>query len=126
MIIKLNTRIYPLEAILNACYAFIDRAYIFLDSDFSGKQIKVYFKDKKGLSRKRAELFRSEFMNELLHCALRCNISKNNRKIREYIVGRALCSAVSVSDLLSGSTKLDYQRDPLGIAIPWEEKYGKK
>lgn len=119
--------IYPLEAILNACYVFIDRLYIFLDTDSKVENIKVSLKGKKRLSRKHLELLKGEFINELLHCALRYKISKNNKKIREYIIGRALYSAVvDSSDLASTEEKIDYQDDPLGIAIPWEEKYGKK
>lgn len=124
--IELNSKIYPLEAILNACYIFIDRAYIFLDSDPKGNQIKVSIKGKKRLTQKQLEVLKGEFTNELLHSALRYQISKNNKKIREYIIGRALYSALPTPDLFTASGKLDYQEDPLGIAIPWEEKYGKK
>jgi len=130
MNIQLNSKIYPLEAILNASYMFIDRAYIFLDSDSRKNGIVVSLKGKQRLSPKKLEDLRGEFMNELLHCALRYKISKNNKKIREYIIGRALYSALPVSMeetiLDEDSGKLDYQQDPLGIAIPWEEKYGKK
>lgn len=126
MNIKLNSKIYPLEAILNACYAFIDRVYIFLDSDSKGNLIRVSTKGKHRLSEKQLESLHGEFMNELLHCALRYTISKNNKKIREYIIGRALYSALPASDLVTPTEKLDYQEDPLGIAIPWEKKYGKK
>lgn len=130
MEIQLNSKIYPLEAILNASYAFIDRAYIFLDTNSKGNEIVASLKGKQKLSPKKLEQLRGEFMNELLHCALRYKISKNNKKIREYIVGRALYSALSLpmEEAISeeGSEKLDYQQDPLGIAVPWEEKYGKK
>jgi len=130
MKIQINSKIYPLEAILNASYAFIDRTYIFLDDDSRKNEITVSLKGKQRLSTKKLNNLRGEFMNELLHCALRCKISKNNKKIREYIVGRALYSALPLSMeetvLEDDSGKLSYQEDPLGIAIPWEEKYGKK
>ena len=90
MVIKLNSKVYPLEGILNACYNFIDKAYIFLDSDSQVKQIKVYFKEKNRLSAGKLAGLKGEFMNELLHCALRYQISKNNKKLRECIIGRAL------------------------------------
>jgi len=122
MDIKLNSKIYPLEAILSACYVFIDRAYIFLEGDSKGKTVKVSFKGKVKLSERKLKSLRGEFMNELLHCALRYKISKNNKKIREYIIGRAIYSALPAK---SGQTG-DYQEDPLGIAVPWEEKYGNK
>jgi len=125
MVIKLNSKVYPLEGILNACYNFIDKAYIFLDSDSQVKQIKVYFKEKNRLSAGKLAGLKGEFMNELLHCALRYQISKNNKKLRECIIGRALYSALPTSDLFTSSEKSDYQEDPLGIAIPWEKKYSK-
>lgn len=125
MDIKLNSKIYPLQAILGACYTFIDRAYIFLDGNPDG-EIKVSLKGKKRLSEKQFKSLQGEFMNELLHYLLRYRVSKNNEKIREYIIGRALYSALPVSNLVTSGEKLDYQRDPLGLAIPWEEKYGKE
>jgi len=123
---KLDSKIYSLEAILNACYAFIERAYIFLDSDTNRGKISVSLKGKLKLSSRKLEQLRGEFMNELLCCALRYEISKKNKKIREYIIGRALYSALPAADLVTSTGKSDYQEDPLGIAIPWEEKYGKK
>ena len=128
--ITLNSSLYNLEAILNACYAFIDRAYVFLDTDSSEKKILVFLKGKQKFSFKKIEQLKGDFINELLHCSLRYRINKNNKKIREYIIGRALYSASSVEKegflLAEDSDKLNYQDDPLGIAIPWEEKYGKK
>jgi His-Xaa-Ser system protein HxsD len=123
---KLDSKIYPLEAILNACYTFLDRAYIFLDKDSKEDNIKVYFKGKNRLSEKQLASLKGKFMNELLHCALRYEISKNNKKIREYIIGRALYSVLPTPDLFPTDEKLDYLKDPLGIAIPWGKKYGKK
>lgn len=130
MEINLNSTIYPLEAILNACYCFIDRAYIFLDTNSTGSVIKVFFKSKQSSSAMKSGSLRGDFMNELLHSAVRYTVSKNNRKIREYITGRALYSALAAPELpLKGINNADaksgYQEDPLGIAIPWEKKYGR-
>lgn len=126
MELNLNPKIYPLEAILNTCYAFIERAYIYLDSDAKNGNIRVSIKGKKNLSKKQLELLGCEFTNELLHCALRFQVSRDNKKIREYVIGRALFSVLPASDLFSADGKLDYQEDPLGIAKPWQEKYGRK
>ena len=119
--IILSTKIYNLEAILSTCYTFIDRAYIFLDSDTKGEKVTVSLKGKKRLSSKKIEQLKGELMNELLHFSLRHKVNKNNRKIREFIVSRAIYSALPDS-----GEKFDSDLDdPLGIAIPWEEKYGK-
>lgn len=113
----LDPKIYPIEAILNCCYSFVDKAYVFLDSDPKTKNIKVALKRKPGSNNKKIGILRGEFMNELLYSLIRQTVSKNNKKIREYIVGRALYST------LPTATTLD---DPLGIAIPWEKKYANK
>jgi His-Xaa-Ser system protein HxsD len=131
MKIKLNSKIYPLEVILNACYAFIDRAYIFLDSNSKAQDYYVFLKGKNRLAERQLTSLRGEFMNELLHCALRHKISKENKKIREYIIGRALYSASSSAkkgDALSKKLKdkgPDYEKDPLEITKTWEKKYGR-
>ncbi len=124
---RLSTEIYPLDAIINACYAFIDRAYISLDTDNSTDSIEVEIKPKAGLSSRQKKTLVDDFKNELLHSALRYQISKNNKKIREYIIGRALYNPpLSAAAAPENDEKLDYLEDPLGIAIPWEKKYGKK
>ncbi|MBL7130721.1 MAG: His-Xaa-Ser system protein HxsD, partial [Candidatus Omnitrophica bacterium] len=110
-------------AIYGACYVFIDRAYIFLDGD-SKKEIKIYIKGKRKFPLQKLKRLVGEFQNELLNYALREKIGKNTRKIREYIVGKALFSAHDVLPE-EKEKKYDYQKDPLGIAIPWEEKHGK-
>ena len=122
--IGINTTVYPLEAIYGASYVFIDRVYIFLDSK-KNNEIEISFKGKKKNSKKQLENLVGEFMNELLNYTLRISLAKTNKKIREYIVEQALFAAVNtVENDLSDS--LGYENDPLGIAIPWEEKYGKE
>lgn len=120
MKISLDTKIYPLEAIYGASYVFIDRAYIFLDSAVKNKII-VFIKVKNNITATELEKIKGEFLNELLNYSLRLNLSRENKRIREYIVKQALFAAANVEDdQLQG-----YEDDPLGIAIPWEEKYGK-
>jgi|SRR3989339_588027 len=123
--ISLNTKIYPKEAIFGACYVFIDRAYIFLDSR-KKDEIEVSFKGKGGVSGKELEKLAGEFHNELLNYVHRINLAKANKKIREYIVERALYASIeNESRKGEGDGQLEFD-DPLGIAVPWEEKYGAK
>ena len=131
LVIFLNPKIYPLEAIYGSCYVFIDRAYLFLDGN-PEKEIKVFIKGKKELNPKELKKLAGEFKNELLNYTLRLSIAKNTKKIRETIVERALFSVLPHEEEL---TKIDepeqidkktIEDDPLGIAVPWEEKYGKK
>jgi His-Xaa-Ser system protein HxsD len=120
--IRLNTKIYPLEAIYGACYVFIDRAYVFLASPKAGI-VDIYFKPKNVKTGGQREKLAGEFNNELLNYAHRMSIAGANRKTREYIVERALYAAIEGDNRSAGKDELD---DPLGIAIPWEEKYGNK
>ena len=120
----LDFRDYPLEAIYGTAYVFLDKAYLFLDSHAS-KKIEVSLKGKKKLTKKQLESLKGEFLNELLNYTLRVNLSKHNRKIREYIVSQALFSAVN-EEGITQENELGYEDDPLGIAVPWEEKYEKK
>jgi len=119
----INPKIYPLEAVYGAAYVFLDRAYLKLDGD-PEKKILVQIKSKENYSKKKLENLAGDFLNELLNYGLRYQISKNNRKIREYIVGTALLSALGEN--LKEEVKEDWQKDTLGIAVPWEEKYEKK
>jgi len=129
LVVSLNPKIYPLEAIYGTCYVFIDRAYLFLDGN-PEKGIKVFLKGKEGLNPKELEKLVGEFKNELLNYTLRLSIAKNTKKIRETIVERALFSALSRKEMAieeeEGEEEEVFKEDPLGIAIPWEKKYGKK
>ncbi len=122
-VISLNPKIYPLEAIYGACYVFIDRAYLFLDGD-PKEEVKVYIKGKSNLSPKKLEALAGEFENELLNYTLRLALAKNTRKVRETIVEKALFSALPQEKIREDEEVVE--EDPLGIAVPWEEKYGKK
>jgi His-Xaa-Ser system protein HxsD len=129
--IIIDETIYPKEAIYGAVYVFIDRLYIYLDQT-ENKKIELTFKAKEVLSDEDLEKLEGELMNELLNYTVRINLAKYNKEIRELLVGQALISAVG-EEALDGkksqdnsAEKFEYIDDPLGIAIPWEEKYGKK
>lgn len=129
MTIIFKKSVYPLEAILSACCIFLDRAYIHLDDKEKEGNLLVHLTPKKKLSIKGLKILEGELMNELLHCVLRYKINKNNKKIREHIISCALYSALPISEkedlLIADTQNLEYQQDPLGIAVPWEEKVGK-
>lgn len=94
IIISVNQKLYPLEAAYGAAYAFLDKAYIYLEEGPKSK-IQITLKGKEKLTKKGLEALKGEFLNELLNSSLRDRISKNNKKIREYMIGRALASALS-------------------------------
>lgn len=127
-IFYLDEKVYPLEAIYGASYVFIDKAYLFLDSN--GSKIEVALSPKQKVSADELKAFAGDFLNELLNYALRVGISAENRKIRQYVVERALFSAANVEpcDCETKPVEIgfDSENDPLGIAVPWEEKYGQE
>lgn len=160
-VILIDLKSYPLEAVYAAAYSFLDKTYIFLETQPKSK-IRISLKGKKRLTRKESEALKGEFLNELLNSALRNKISKNNKKIREHIVVGAIASAIKevsfgslthkggessallqdkdISEtmipwdkigsggkqkkqLLGRQKKEVWEKDRLGIAIPWEERY---
>lgn len=120
--IIIDEKLYPKEAVYGAAYVFIDKAYIFLDKKEKEK-IEITLKLKPD-NKEDLEKLEGEFMNELLNYTLRLSVSKNNKNIREMIVGQALVAAGG--EKLVNEKEFEYVDDPLGIAVPWEEKYGNK
>lgn len=135
IVLKLNTRIYPQEVIIETCYRFLDRAYLYLDME-RDKVISVYFKTKDIRKNKELHRIKDEFLNDLIYANVRHIVHRNNNKITEYIVKKALYSVmVSESekerllDKYLDKEGIDAQlpqEDPLGIAVPWEEKHAKE
>jgi len=123
-VIVINPSVYPLEAVYGAAYVFLDKAYVFLEEG-PKDHILVSLKGKEKMDEKDLKKLAGEFHNELLNCALRNKISKNNQKIREYVIARALMSSQGEKEEPISPKKEVWQKDTLGIAIPWEEKYGK-
>lgn len=136
--LTLNARVYPIEAVMSAAYTFLDRAYVLLDKDSSATIVRIW--PKEGQATRPTE---GEFLNELLNEALRLKITKQNQQVREMVINRALFAATSTNveeevldqaldslddlddlDLDLDGDNLDFLDDPLGIAVPWEEKYG--
>lgn len=129
--ITINPKLYALETIYSAGYVFLDRAYILLDGD-PKKDILVKLKPKEKEDLKKLGL---EFFNELINYADYQKRAEQTKKIREMLLERALITndpsviqnneefEDNLDDLEDDE---DYLDDPEGIAIPWEEKYGKK
>lgn len=128
ILISINPRIYSLDVIYSAAYVFLDKAYLLLDGD-PQKKIVVELRPKEK-SKSNLEKLGREFNNELLNYATYKEQSERNASIRQAIVQRALLTSEMVEQAEQTEQDLgedlDYLEDPDGIAIPWEEKYGKK
>jgi His-Xaa-Ser system protein HxsD len=128
VVIHINLRLYSLEALYGAAYVFLDRAYLFFEGN-SPENIIVYIKGKKNLSQKGLDDLAGDFCNEILNHSLRNKISKENQKLREYILARALAVTDRKKDCVNDTQKnpaqkeQKWEKDSLGIALPWNKKY---
>jgi len=138
--VVVDPSVYPLEVVMGAAYVFVDRCFLLLDRTPDGR-VKVAFTMKPGAPADGATALAGEFQNELLAQALRAGLAARHEKVREALVARALFGAapeqipdvqVPVTDAQLGvdarfvpASDDDYLEDPLGIAVPWEEKYAK-
>ena len=126
----IGTGTYPMDAVYGASYVFLDRCYVYLDKT-ADRRILIVLRGKETLDAEALEALAGAFSNELLHQVLRSRIAKRTGKVREMIIGRALFSAEGSTDDYGFDDDYDdlgddadYLDDPLGIAVPWEEKYG--
>jgi len=157
---SVNPKVYPLDLVYQAAFIFIDRTYAYLDMDAKG-QIVVQLKGKAALDAPALDALAGEFRNELLNQAVRKQLAKENKRLRELIVAKALFSAARPQELrevmdslesrrpvseepaprpwddatkeeqdeldrLLAEIEKDFAEDPMGIAVPWDEKYGDK
>jgi His-Xaa-Ser system protein HxsD len=123
--VSVNPKIYPLDVIYSAAYVFIDKAYIILDGDVN-KKVDVMLKPKKEYDLNKLGF---EFSNELLSYSFHKKQSESGKAVKEAILQRALITndpSIIDDDSLFDDELDEIFDDPEGIAIPWEEKYGKK
>jgi His-Xaa-Ser system protein HxsD len=121
-----DEKIFPRPVAVAAAYVFIERCYVKLESA-PNRRIQVQLKGKKKLGKSALTRLAEEFENELLHQLIRHHVAEKTSSLREVIVGRALFSAEPAGEEPAQDAveeELDYLDDPLGIAVPWEEKYG--
>jgi len=131
--LTVDTEVYSREAILGAAYTFTDRCFVLLDAPDT-HQLQVELKGRELLEQSELELLAGEFGNELLNQTLRQEICKQNQPLIEAVVSRTIGSALGPSQApaeidLSELEALELDDepfdDPLGIAVSWEDKYGK-
>lgn len=137
--LTLDPGLYPIDVIYGAAYALIDRAYVLLDrapveggpgidAKKSGRFL-VHLRAKRKVDEEALLKMSGDFGNELLSQALRRKVVKQNNKIIEEIVTQAIAGAAGAAlpqDFVEEDDDLDFLDDPLGIAVPWEEKFKKK
>ena len=111
-VLELSPKIYPLDVIYSAAYVFLDRAYVLLDEK-DGKIVVQLSPKQKRDSRELAK----EFTEQLINYSFYKKQLEKNAVVKELIL-KEIFTQFSSED--------DYLKDPEGIMIPWEEKYGAK
>ncbi|NOY91546.1 MAG: His-Xaa-Ser system protein HxsD [Deltaproteobacteria bacterium] len=125
--LTVDSTLYSLESVYGASFTFIDRCFVFLDRPAEG-QLRVTLAAKKSATQDELRGFVGEFANELLACAWREKITAENRGAIEAVTMQALAGAMgppSLDELEDFDFSEEPFEDPLGIAMSWEEKYGK-
>ena len=131
--LHVNLDLHSRDAVLGAAYAFIDRCYVWLDKAPDGRVI-VELTVRPG-TQESAEALAGDFANELLAQSTRAAVLAANGALVQAIVSRTLAgagartsagTAQALPDLDSFDVEDEPFDDPLGIAISWEQKYGKK
>lgn len=121
--------IYPLDAIYGASYTFLDRCYVLLDRPAPGR-VKITLTPKReGVGEADLRGYAGELQNELLSCAWRSQIVRENRAVIEAVTLQAIGGAMgapTLDDLQDFDFSEEPFEDPLGIGLSWEEKYKKK
>ncbi|NUN13519.1 MAG: His-Xaa-Ser system protein HxsD [Myxococcales bacterium] len=126
-VLSLDKGLYPLDVVYGAAYVLIDRAYVLLDRAPDGRFL-IRLQVKEGpLDTKTLTALAGEMQNELLSQALRRKITKANKQLLETIVTRAIGGATGAltPGVFPEEDDLDFLDDPLGIAVPWEERFSK-
>jgi len=90
VVVTVNPKLYPIEAVYSASYVFLENAYLLLDGD-PKKEIKVTLKMKEGkASLQELEKLGHEFANELINYSDYRERAKSTKQIREMLMQRAL------------------------------------
>ena len=93
MIFCFSKTIYPKIVLLKAAYAFIDEAYIHLDTDDDNWLVSVEMK-----AGKQHVLTEKDFLNEMLIQSLRHEVYQQTKNIREMLFARTIASSLVLQE----------------------------
>jgi His-Xaa-Ser system protein HxsD len=127
--LTLADEVYPLDAVYGASYTFIDRCYVLLDRVAPGRTRVVVTPKQGGTTETDLRAIAGELVNELLSCAWRSQIVRENRAVIEAVTMQAVGGAMgppSLDELKDFDFSEEPFEDPLGIGLSWEDKYKKK
>ncbi|MDD2892110.1 MAG: hypothetical protein PHQ95_04035 [Candidatus Gracilibacteria bacterium] len=102
--LTIDTGLFNSQIVLKAAYNFLDRGYFFFGLD-GEKSITLQFTPKEGV-KETPESIIGDFSDELLSVLLRDMLEKDNKDIREKIVGAAIANSLDSK----GFVELDTNR----------------
>jgi His-Xaa-Ser system protein HxsD len=107
--VHINTKIYPLEAVLKTAYHLTQRAFFHVEpTDDHQLWVRAKIKDKS----EDIEKIIYEFCNVLVDFTLRLSISKETEDVRNLILAHAFSQTTLIGTEFETS---DYIEDPLNI-----------
>ena len=127
IVLSFDESLYPKDAVFGAAYTLLDRCFVHIDR--ADSKLTVRLRAKPGVQ-VAADLLAGEFESEALAQSWRREIIRENQSLIEGMTSRALSGAAGapgLDDLLDEDLGDlgDAFDDPLGIAVSWEDKYGK-
>lgn len=127
--VTVDESVYPLDAVYGASYTFLDRCYVLLDRAAPSRVRITLTPKKESTDPATLRTYVGELQNELLSCAWRSQIVRENRAVIEAVTLQAVSGAMgppTLDDLKDFDFSEEPFEDPLGIGLSWEEKYKKK
>jgi His-Xaa-Ser system protein HxsD len=98
----IDTNIFSKDIALKAAYNFLDRAYFFFKFDENGNLTLQC--TKKLNSSENIEIILGDFSDEILSVYLRDRLEKDNKEIREKIVGAAISNSLDANHFVQIDT----------------------
>ena len=118
VMVSVNPKFYNLDVVYSSLYNFLENCYCKVSGD-PDEEIFVELKPKKKMDLKKLG---REFNNELVNYAAVEIRGLRTQDMRLEIVRKALGSHQPIEE--SFGELEDWEKDPEGINVPWEEKYG--
>ncbi len=117
---------FRLAAALRAAYYRVGKFHVAVDLD--GTAPVIVLRPKAPLAEDELVAAAEKLATELPDAELRTQLLDANAADREYMFARALFGAEAAEQerMLAELAAAGAGDDPLGIAVPWEEKYAKK
>lgn len=124
IVVLVDEKLYPREVSLAAAYRFLDRCYVRAER-VPPERLKFTFKARTPAVEEEPGI-EDAFFDELLQQLMRHQVAEATAGLREVLVRSALQAAEGGAPVEENPDGMDagYLDDPLGIAVPWEEKYG--